>query len=60
MWSTLLKAAAAIKAWQRDKDDPLPCPTCGGPTRVHNDYLMCDSCRSLAGIRLNGQSYISR
>jgi hypothetical protein len=60
MWSTLLKAAVAIKAWRRGKDDLMACPTCGGATRVHDDYLMCDSCRRIAGIRMNGQNYASR
>lgn len=60
MWGTLLKAAIAVKAWLRVKNDLMPCPTCGGPTRVHDAYLMCDRCRRFAGIRINRQNYVSR
>ena len=60
MWNTLLKAADAMKAWLRGKDDLMPCPTCGGPTRVHDGYLMCDKCRRIVGIRINRQNYASR
>jgi hypothetical protein len=60
MWGTLLKAAVAIKAWLRGKDDITPCPTCGYAIRVQNTYLMCDGCRRFAGINISGENYFSR
>ena len=28
----------------------MPCPICGGPTRIHDTYLMCDQCERLVGM----------
>jgi hypothetical protein len=28
----------------------MTCPICGGPTRIHDTYLMCDQCERLVGM----------
>lgn len=51
---------SALGIWSRSSVEPISCPICGGATRVHEPYLMCDECQRCVGIRINGKKYVSR
>jgi hypothetical protein len=38
----------------------MTCPICGGATRFHDQYLMCDDCKRCVGVRVNGKARASR
>ena len=44
----------------RSSGGPISCPICGGATRFHNPYLMCDECKRFVGVRINGKNRASR
>ena len=50
----------ALGVFSRSSGEPMSCPICGGATRFHKPYLMCDECKRLVGIRINGKPYASR
>jgi hypothetical protein len=50
----------ALGVLSRSSGEPMSCPICGGATRFHKPYLMCDECKRLVGIRINGKPYASR
>jgi uncharacterized protein (UPF0212 family) len=33
---------------------PRKCPNCGGKTRIHDAFLMCDTCEMIVGVSLEG------
>jgi hypothetical protein len=51
---------SALGVLSRSSGEPMSCPICGGATRFHNPYLMCDECKRLVGVRINGKPYASR
>ena len=50
----------ALGVLSRPRGESMSCPICGGATRFHKPYLMCDECKRLVGIRINGKPYASR
>ena len=75
MWVQVMAAAAIIAAGvagtgavilhaldvlSRTNGELMSCPICCGATRFHKPYLMCDECKRLVGVRINGKSYVSR
>jgi hypothetical protein len=44
----------------RSSGEPISCPICGGATRFHEPYLMCDECQRCVGLRTNGKNHLSR
>jgi hypothetical protein len=42
------------------RDQAMSCPICGGATRFHDHYLMCDDCKRCVGVRINGKAHASR
>ena len=50
----------ALGVLSRSSGGPMSCPTCGGATRFHEPYLMCDECKRCVGVRINGKAYASR
>jgi hypothetical protein len=54
----LLLAVVAMRS--RSRGGATSCPSCGGPTRLHEPYVMCDSCQSSIGIIVNNKIYLSR
>ncbi len=50
----------ALDVLSRTNGELVSCPICGGATRFHRLYLMCDECKRLVGVRINGKSYVSR
>jgi len=51
----LLLAAVAMRS--RSRSGPLSCPLCGGPARLHEPYVMCDSCQRCVGFSINNKTY---
>jgi hypothetical protein len=52
--------ALILSVLSRSSGEPMSCPTCGGATRFHKPYLMCDECKRLVGVRINDKAYPSR
>jgi hypothetical protein len=50
----------ALGMLPRSNGEQMSCPICGGATRFHKPYLMCDECKSFAGVRISGKDYASR
>ena len=44
----------------RSSGEPISCPICGGATRFHEPYLMCDECQRCVGLRTNSKNHLSR
>jgi hypothetical protein len=51
----LLLAAIAVRS--RSRGSQMSCPMCGGPARLHEPYVMCDSCRRCVGLNINNKTY---
>jgi hypothetical protein len=51
---------SALRVRSRPSGEPMSCPNCGGATRFHEPYLMCDKCKHLVGVRINVKAYPSR
>ena len=51
----LLLAAVAVRS--RSLAGSVSCPSCGGPTRLHEPYFMCDSCQRCVGLSVNNKAY---
>jgi hypothetical protein len=75
MWLQQVSAAAAIiavsvvgtgavalvlRALGVLSGESMSCPICGGATRFHDPYLMCDDCERCVGVRINGNAHASR
>jgi hypothetical protein len=54
----LILRALGVLPWPSRKS--MSCPNCGGATRFHSPYLMCDDCKRCVGIRINGKAHVSR
>ena len=52
-----LLLAAAVAMRSRSRGGPMSCPLCGGPARLHEPYLMCDSCQRCVGLSVNDKTY---
>jgi hypothetical protein len=50
----------ALGKFSRSNGEQMSCPICGGATRFHNPYLMCDDCKRCVGVRINGKAHASR
>ena len=50
----------ALGVLSRPSGESMSCPICGGATRFHDPYLMCDDCKCFVGVRINGKPYASR
>jgi hypothetical protein len=50
----------ALGVLSRSSGEQISCPICGGATRFHNPYLMCDDCKRFVGVRINGKDRASR
>jgi hypothetical protein len=50
----------ALGMLSRSSGEQMSCPICGGATRFHDPYLMCDDCKCCVGVRINGSAYVSR
>jgi hypothetical protein len=50
----------ALGILSRSNGEQMSCPICGGATRFHNPYLMCDDCKRCVGVRINGKAHVSR
>jgi hypothetical protein len=50
----------ALGVLSRPSGESMSCPICGGATRFHDPYLMCDDCKRFVGVRINGKPYASR
>jgi hypothetical protein len=50
----------ALGMRSRASGEPISCPICGGATRFHEPYLMCDECQRCVGLRTNSKNYVSR
>lgn len=48
---------AAVAARSRSRRGLLSCPMCGGPARLHEPYVMCDSCQRCVGLSINNKTY---
>jgi hypothetical protein len=51
---------SALGVRPRSSGEPISCPICGGATRFHKPYLMCDECKRFVGVRISGKTYASR
>ena len=51
---------SALGVLSRPSGEQMSCPICSGATRFHKPYLMCDECKSFAGVRISGKDYASR
>ena len=49
---------AAVAA--RSRAGLMSCPSCGGPGRLHEPYVMCNSCQRCIGLSVNEKIYTSR
>jgi hypothetical protein len=50
----------ALGVLSRPSGASMSCPICGGATRFHDPYLMCDECKRCVGVRINGKAHASR
>jgi hypothetical protein len=50
----------ALGVLSRRSRESMSCPICGGATRFHDPYLMCDDCKRCVGVRINGKAHASR
>jgi hypothetical protein len=50
----------ALGRLSRSNGEQMSCPICGGATRFHDPYLMCDDCKRCVGVRINGKALASR
>jgi len=50
----------AFGVLSRPNGELMSCPICGGATRFHEPYLMCDDCKRCVGVRINGKAHASR
>jgi hypothetical protein len=50
----------ALGVLSRPSGEQMSCPTCGGATRFHDPYVMCDDCKRCVGVRINGKAHASR
>jgi hypothetical protein len=50
----------ALGVLPRSSGESMSCQICGGATRFHNPYLMCDECKRFVGVRINGKNRASR
>jgi hypothetical protein len=50
----------ALGVLSRSSGGPMSCPICGGATRLHKQHLMCDECKRIVGVQINGKAYASR
>jgi hypothetical protein len=41
---------SALDVLSRPSGEQMSCPICSGATRFHKAYLMCDECKSFAGL----------
>ena len=57
---TIALVLGAFAVRSRWRGGSTPCPTCGGRTRVHEPYLMCDECKNLVGVVIDGHAYTHR
>ena len=37
----------------------VSCPTCGSAARLHEPYWMCDDCKRMVGVSIDGRPFIS-
>jgi hypothetical protein len=37
----------------------VSCPTCGSAARLHERYWMCDDCKRMVGVAIDGRPFIS-
>ena len=37
----------------------VSCPTCGSVARLHERYWMCDDCKRMIGVSIDGRPFIS-
>ena len=54
----LILAAVALRS--RSRSGQMSCPSCGGPVRLHEPYVMCDSCQRCIGLRMNNKTHCWR
>jgi Zn finger protein HypA/HybF involved in hydrogenase expression len=47
----------ALALRSRSRSGPISCQSCGGPVRLHEPYLMCDSCQRCVGLSVNNKTY---
>ena len=52
----LVLAAVAV----RSRAVLISCPSCGGPAKLQEPYVMCDSCQRCIGLSVNNKIYTSR
>ena len=57
---TVALVLRALGMLSRSNGEQMGCPICGGATRFHKPYLMCDECKRLVGVRINGKAHASR
>ena len=50
----LILVARVVRS--RTREGATPCPVCGGGTRRHEPYLMCDNCQRFVGMSGNIES----
>jgi hypothetical protein len=50
----------ALGMLSRPSGESVSCPICGGATRFHDPYLMCDECKRFVGVQINGKAHTSR
>ena len=50
----LILAALALRS--RSRGGAISCPSCDGPARLHEPYVMCDSCQRCIGLRINNKN----
>ena len=50
----------ALVVLSRPSGESMSCPICGGATRFHDPYLMCDECKRCVGVRINGKAHAMR
>ena len=50
----------ALGVLSRPSGESMSWPICGGATRFHEPYLMCDDCKRCVGVRINGKAHASR
>jgi len=51
----LLLAAIAVRS--RSRVGTISCPLCGEPARLHDQYVMCDSCQRCVGLSIDNKTY---
>jgi len=51
----LLLAAIAVRS--RSRGGTISCPLCGEPARLHDQYVMCDSCQRCVGLSIDNKTY---